>query len=141
MVYLIYHLYFCQYMNNKAIGERIRRKREDLNLSQEKVAEMVGIKQASYSRIEKGEVCIVNKHLEKIASVLDTTSYDLLLFYKELEDSKRVLEEGITARYTSLLKEKDDKIASLEKTIRDKETIIALLQEKISSLRQKEEEE
>jgi len=128
-------------MNNKAIGERIRKKREEKNLSQEKVAALVGIKQASYSRIEKGEVSIINKHLEKIASVLGTTCYDLLLFYKEVEDSQKVLEEGITAKFTTLLKEKDEKIAALERAIRDKETIISLLQEKISTIRQKEEEE
>ncbi|MWP47468.1 LexA family transcriptional regulator [Gilliamella sp. Pas-s27] len=41
-------------MNN--LGQRIRARREELNLTQEQVASQVGIKQQSYQAIESGEV-------------------------------------------------------------------------------------
>ena len=41
-------------MNN--LGQRIRARREELGLTQEQVAQQVGIKQQSYQAIESGSV-------------------------------------------------------------------------------------
>lgn len=62
----------------KRIGEIIRDIRESKKISQYAVAYTIGMSQAAYSKIERGETEIKAKHLYLIAGVLDTSVYDLL---------------------------------------------------------------
>jgi len=124
-------------MNNKSIGERIRRRREEMGLTQTDVAGMIGITQASYNKFENGQVKnIVNKHFEAIATALQTDIYSFLPSYCFLEDKARMLEEDMTARYEKMLADRDAEIGKLERTIRDKDEIISLMRDKTSLLRQ-----
>ena len=67
-------------MNNmKAVGTRIRKAREARNLTQEQLAEIVGLSPAHMSVIERG---VKGPRLEtfiEIVNALDTTSDSLLL--------------------------------------------------------------
>ncbi|MCX2584648.1 helix-turn-helix domain-containing protein [Pedobacter sp. MR22-3] len=62
----------------KQIGENIRNIREAKKISQYAVAYTIGISQAAYSKIERGETEMKASHLYMIAKVLDTSIYDLL---------------------------------------------------------------
>lgn len=62
----------------KKIGEVIRDIRESKKISQYAVAYTIGMSQAAYSKIERGETEIKAKHLYLIAGVLGTSVYDLL---------------------------------------------------------------
>ncbi|WP_028297774.1 helix-turn-helix domain-containing protein [Olivibacter sitiensis] len=60
------------------LGEIIRRKREDLRISQQAVAYALDISQAAYSKIERGETEVKVKHLYRIAAYLNLSVYELL---------------------------------------------------------------
>ncbi len=64
--------------------KRLKELRKELNLSQEYVAETLGIKQQNYSRYENGDVTIPVDRLEKLA-LLYGTSIDYLI---DLTDEK-----------------------------------------------------
>ena len=63
-------------MNN--IGEKIRQKREELNISQEKLSDLVGISPKTLQRIEKGESDIKVGLLKKISEALKTNFHELI---------------------------------------------------------------
>lgn len=62
----------------KEIGENIRKLRESKKISQYAVAYTIGISQAAYSKIERGETEIKATHLYMIAGVFKISVYDLL---------------------------------------------------------------
>ena len=55
------------------IGSKVRKLREFRDISQDYMAEQLGISQSHYSRIEKGERTLDSEQLEKIAKLLETT--------------------------------------------------------------------
>ena len=57
-------------MNQKNIGQKIRRIRQSLDLSQENVAEDLGMTKGAFSKIERGLTNIPIARLIEIASVL-----------------------------------------------------------------------
>lgn len=65
-------------MNYYAIGQRIRKRRKAQNLSQEQLAEKIGISTTHMSHIETGNTKLSLQVLVDIALVLGTTTDDLL---------------------------------------------------------------
>jgi len=59
------------YEQTFGVGERIARRREQLGLTQQQVAERAGVRQAEISRIERGKANPTQTTLEKIAAALD----------------------------------------------------------------------
>jgi transcriptional regulator with XRE-family HTH domain len=62
------------------IGHKIKKLRELKNLTQEHVAQGIGISQGAYSRMELGESEITFSKLEKIATVLDMKPEEIIAF-------------------------------------------------------------
>lgn len=62
----------------KRVGETIRDIRESKKISQYAVAYSMGISQAAYSKIERGETEAKASHLYLIAGILKVSVYDLL---------------------------------------------------------------
>lgn len=60
------------------IGEKIREVRENKKISQYSVAYAIGMSQAAYSKIERGETEVKVSHLYAIAAVFGVSVYDLL---------------------------------------------------------------
>jgi transcriptional regulator with XRE-family HTH domain len=60
------------------IGTRIKRFREIKNLTQEHLAEKLGISQNSYSRLESETVKISTDRLKEIAEILDVPAEYLM---------------------------------------------------------------
>ena len=63
---------------NEEVGFNIRKIREELDLSQEKLADMAGLHRAYIGQIERGEKNIGLKNLEKIAKALKVSIKVLL---------------------------------------------------------------
>ena len=63
---------------SEAVGARIRARRKELGLSQDSVAEAVGVTGGAVSQWELGLVDVLGKNLVKLALVLDTTPEWLL---------------------------------------------------------------
>ena len=55
---------------SKKVGDRIRKYRELADLSQENVAEEIGMSGGNYGKIERGEIDINTEYLHKLAKIL-----------------------------------------------------------------------
>jgi transcriptional regulator with XRE-family HTH domain len=88
----------------KEIGENIRKLRESKKISQYAVAYTIGISQAAYSKIERGETEIKATHLYMIAGVFKISVYDLL---------PPSLSSGLFDRKDYLLKPVFDKVRQI----------------------------
>lgn len=62
----------------KIIGERIRTIRESLNLTQEDVADRIGMRRTSITNIEAGRQRLPIDTLYNIAGILGVSAFDLL---------------------------------------------------------------
>lgn len=103
-------------MNNEEIRKRIKDRRKEQQLSQAELAEKLSISQTAYYKIEKGDTHLISDHLSKLATILDIPEDELVLGYN-------------TERLSEILREKDLRIAELERIIEDKEKIIRLQEE------------
>lgn len=88
-------------IENKAIGTRVRKKREEFKLSREKVAEKIGISSRFLSDIELGNKGMSQQTLLALCDTLHTTpNYILLGIEQDQTDSKLVrLAKSITPKY------------------------------------------
>ena len=69
---------------NRQLGNRIRRIRELRNVTQEYMAQRLGISQSNYARMESNEVSIPEGRLLQIAEILETTTEAIRKFDDEL---------------------------------------------------------
>ncbi|MGW2550738.1 helix-turn-helix domain-containing protein [Streptomyces sp. NPDC001635] len=63
--------------HRRAIGDRVRDARVAKNLTQEKLAELVGLDRKTINRIEQGHGTLID-HLLLIAHALDVSAADLV---------------------------------------------------------------
>ncbi|HET9056843.1 MAG TPA: helix-turn-helix transcriptional regulator [Chitinophagaceae bacterium] len=96
-------------------GTVIKKIREDRHLTQEYVAQKMGISQNAYSKIENNITQLTINHLKKISEILDVSVNDLLKddfeIYKPIDVSKDELTKENLLILTDHLK---DKILSKE---------------------------
>lgn len=64
--------------NNRFTGNKIRSYRKKMKLTQEELANRIGVKGNSISAYERGGVEIPNSKLQALANVFDITTLDLL---------------------------------------------------------------
>ena len=89
----------------KQLGKRIKEIRKSKNITQEQLAEKVGIGTANISYIENGKFAPTIENFEKIADVLEVEPYELYMFspqksketmrkelFSELEKNDKLLE-------------------------------------------------
>ena len=67
-------------MDNLNIGHKIKKLRELKNLTQEHMANSIGISQGAYSRMELGETEITYSKLEKISEELGLKPEEIIVF-------------------------------------------------------------
>jgi transcriptional regulator with XRE-family HTH domain len=67
----------------QSIGEKIRKLRDLRGLSQENIADCLGMKQGGYSKLESGEIELSYSRLEQIAKILKTTVGEIVNFDEE----------------------------------------------------------
>ena len=89
----------------KAMGERIYRRRKELNLTQEKLSEILGVSTQMISNLELGKKAIRPENLVKLCVVLNISA-DYILTGNSSE-----------MRYVDNLSEKIDKLSAEEKQI------------------------
>lgn len=82
-------------MDYYQIGQRIRRLRKALGLSQEQLAEQIGISSAHMSHIETGNTKLSLPVLVDISCALHTTTDELL--FRHMENQKQIAAEEIRA--------------------------------------------
>lgn len=124
-------------MNNSFIGNNLRNIREDRKMTQESIALRADICLTSYRDLERGRTSIINKHIPKIAEILETSVEELLLGYRPDEVNPLLLED-ITNEYGGQITVLERRVADLERlvlsheeTIRTKNEIIEMLKKSL----------
>lgn len=130
-----------QRMDNKKSKENIYRRRKELGLSQECVAEQIDVSLNSYIKIEKGPTKIFNPKIVKIAEVLNTTPKNLIFGSVVTLEKHNQQCENITQYYNTLIEEdrqaiaeKDLFIKRLNELVDERKQMIDLLEEKVKNL-------
>ncbi len=77
-------------INGQEVGRRIRGKREELNLTREKFAEMVNLSTLYIGQLERGERQMSLTALVRIANCLHITT-DYLIYGEQKDNGKNIL--------------------------------------------------
>ena len=121
-------------MDNTSIKENIRRIRKERRMTQEEMADMLGISITAYRDLERGSTSIMNGNVLRLAELLDTSTEEIVLGYLPIQMPGKKLEEmqaEYSARIENLEKENEylrKLVKSLEETIATKTQIIEMLQ-------------
>jgi len=108
------------------VGNKIRKIRELRNLTQDYMAQKLGVSQSNYARMESNEVSIPEKRLSQIADILQTTAdairkFDDSLIFNITQGDHSSAGQNVTVNHYHISPE-------LQKLYEDK---IRLLEEKI----------
>ena len=121
-------------MDNTSIKENIRRIRKERRMTQEEMADMLGISITAYRDLERGSTSIMNGNVLRLAELLNTSTEEIVLGYRPIQLPGKKLEEmqaEYSARIENLEKENEylrKLVKSLEETIATKTQIIEMLQ-------------
>ena len=121
-------------MDNTSIKENIRKIRKERRMTQEEMADMLGISITAYRDLERGSTSIMNGNVLRLAELLNTSTEEIVLGYRPIQMPGKKLEEmkaEYAARIESLEKENEflrKLVKSLEETIATKTQIIEMLQ-------------
>jgi transcriptional regulator with XRE-family HTH domain len=121
-------------MDNISIKQNIRNIRKSRKLTQEDMAYKMGMSLTAYRELEKGETSIVNANLIKVASLLETTTEELVLGYRPAQMEGPGLED-MKEEYSGKVHVLERRIADLEKMIHTLEETIATKNEIIAMLK------
>ena len=92
------------------VGKNIARRRKLLEMSQEKLAEKIGVAQESLSRMEQGRMAPKFSRLQSIADVLNCSVVDI---FRRQEEDMAVNAESIAEIMNPLPKEAQDEILEI----------------------------
>ncbi len=112
-------------MDNSTIKDNIRKIRKSRRMTQEEMAHGMDISLTAYRDLEKGRTSIVNDNLAKIASLLNTSSEELVLGYRPVQAEGRQIED-VQAEY-------GERITVLQRRIADLEELVKTLKESIET--------
>ncbi len=76
----------------KGVGQNIQEARRKFKLTQEELAELIGIETISLSKIETGKSYPTSENLAKIAKILQVEPYEFFLFEKEKTKEELLIE-------------------------------------------------
>lgn len=102
-------------MNNKNIGKRIREYREKASITQEQLAEAIGMTPTSVSNIERGINYPTLENFIRIANVINVSA-DLLLS-DVIENSADAKSSELSEKLKSLPPEKRQQILTVVETL------------------------
>ena len=121
-------------MDNISIKQNIRNIRKSRKLTQEDMAYKMGMSLTAYRDLEKGETSIVNANLIKVATLLETTTEELVLGYRPAQMEGPGLED-MKEEYSGKVHVLERRIADLEKMIHTLEETIATKNDIIAMLK------
>ncbi len=125
------------------VYERIKTARENKKLSQDSVAFDLDLGQSQYSRRENGEIPFSAEEIEKLSGILDTKISELYGEETNIFNSHNQ-KGGTFGQFENyfnipekLIEQFEKNIEQYEKRLEEKETIISLLKEQITDLKNK----
>jgi transcriptional regulator with XRE-family HTH domain len=115
------------------VCNNIRRIREFKNLTQEAVAESIGLSVTAYGNIERGETDINFKRLADIAKALDVKEEDIVTFGYQIYNNTVTNNENGSGHVVVFTNNVNNTVEKdlLERIIKDKDEEIAFLREQL----------
>jgi transcriptional regulator with XRE-family HTH domain len=111
--------YFC----DMSLADNIKTIREEKNLKQIEVATHIGVDKSAYSKIEKGLRSLTVDELQKMASLFDMTTDQIINFDGKIP-KEVVLEDKTAVEQMKLIQQLDDE---------DKQTILRLIDKMLTN--------
>ena len=123
-------------MDNNSIKDNIRNIRKGKGLTQEDMADRLGISLTAYRDLERGSTSIVNSNIYRIAEITGTSTEEIMLGYlpEQADGSITDVRVEYGSKVETLMTRISDLekiVASLEATIESKNDIIAMLKKNI----------
>ena len=127
-------------MDNSSIKENIRRARLMCKMTQEELADILGISLTAYRDLEKGPTAIINANITKIADATGSTVEEIMLGFRPMPSDGRLEEvQAEYGRHESILQTRisdlERLVCSLKDTIACKDEIITMLKKNIDEKR------
>lgn len=114
-------------MDNGSVKRNIRESRKNSHLSQQEMADRLGMSRNAYRDIEQGRTKLINGNLEQIAQITGTSAEKLILGF-----SRNTQE---TAAQVDVIRTLENRISDLEEKLRLKEETIDILKRNNDTLR------
>ena len=114
-------------MDELSVKDNLKRVRKRLNLTQQEMAERVGLSRAAYANLETGPTRIINDAVEKVAELADISLAELVTGYRTTDELEQELDR--------VQQSSGRRIADLEARLLSREAEIATLKELIDTLR------
>lgn len=106
-----------------SLADNIKAIREEKNLKQIEVATHIGVDKSAYSKIEKGSRSLTVDELQKMASLFDMTTDQIINFDGKIP-KEVVLEDKTAVEQMKLIQQLDDE---------DKQTILKLIDKMLTN--------
>ena len=100
-------------MDNNSIKDNIRRIRKSRKLTQEDMAHKLGISLTAYRDLERGNTSVMNGNVMRIASLLDTSTEEIVLGYRPSQMAGEALED-VREEYSTRVTTLERRVADLE---------------------------
>lgn len=121
-------------MDNTSIKNNIYNIRKSRKMTQEEVANLLGISVTAYRELERGNTSIVNPNVVKLADAMDISTEELVLGYYPTQ-AQDISVEDVREEYGSKVDILERRIAQLEKLVDSLEETIASKNEIIAMLK------
>ena len=128
-------------MDERIFREKLKKARKGMGLSQEAMAEKLGLDRNTYGNIERGKTRLIYDHLGSILEILGISIEDLIAEGRPGPRKDDAILSDVCEQYETrldaALKENAalrSRISELEDIIRDKSEIISYQKARISSL-------
>ena len=122
-------------MDNNSIKDNVCKFRKQRKMTQEEMADLLGISITAYRELEKGSTSMMNQHILKMARITNTPTEEIVLGYMPAQIDNPVKLRDLQAEYEEKIKERDRRIAELEKMVSYLEETIATKNEIITMLK------
>ena len=129
-------------MDNNTVKEHIIRRRKSLKLSQQDVADKIGMSRTAYRNIEKGDTKLLSDNIVKIAEAFGVGMEELVLGYAADRDEEGNLRDGnsyrrmyedLKERYDSAILGHAEEVARLGNEIATLKDYIAMQKDLINT--------
>ena len=122
-------------MDNNSIKDNVCKFRKQRKMTQEEMADLLGISITAYRELEKGSTSMMNQHILKMARITNTPTEEIVLGYMPAQIDNPGKLRDLQAAYEEKIKERDRRIAELEKMVSYLEETIATKNEIITMLK------
>lgn len=122
-------------MDNISVKKNLENIRLSNNLSQEEMANVLGIARNTYRNIEKGGTKLISDTVMKVAEWADLTPEEVVLGYAPVEDRESLLRETRERLNGRIRTITDDYEAKLERLRSENELLKELLKQKDDNIR------